>query len=375
MQCAAIPRRFSARLKTIRPVLWALVVGMGLASAIDLGTVSGEDQPQVMKSHCFVVKDAVGRERAILGFQGGAGSQAQRANPTLRLLAANGQVRFEIGYSDADDSSFLHMLRADGTHGLTLLSGKDGNSVTFEHQGKRQPAIALETWHEPSGQGEGGLIELFNPQGIPQVGMAVWPDDGPGMRLYDPEGQPFEPGSPPAVIPPARPQPKFPAPATDAKRTSGESRANDTEYPVLEAEAFQLVDDRHEVRAVYGQADDEGGHSAFLLFFDVNGEARAGMFFREGEDMAKLAFNNERGQETLGISVSPDGCGIFLTTANQNQSIGATVVNSKDQEGVSTSVCLSGSDGRGRVIFGEHRGRGTLGAWDRTGDKLLLIVE
>ncbi len=375
MRCAAQPGRSSALPATIWLVPWALAVGIGVAGDVAPATASGEIQPQVMKSHCFVVKDAAGRERAILGFQGGAGTQAQRANPALRLLAANGQVRFEMGLSDTEEAGFLHMLRADGTHGLTLLSGKDGSSVTFEHQGKQQPAIVLETWREPSGQGEGGLIELFNPRGIPQVGVAVWPDDGPGMRLYDPEGRPFEPGSPPAVTPPVRPQPSFPVPATGAKRTAGESPAKNTEYPVIEAEAFQLVDDQDRVRAVFAQAEDAGSHSVFLLFFDVDGGARAGMFFRQGDDMAKLAFNDERGQETLGVSVSPDGSGLFLFTSNPNKEIGATVVNTRDQEGVSTTVGLCGSDGRGRVIFGEHRGRGTLGAWDRSGDKTLLVIE
>ncbi len=375
MRCATSPRRSSTRLATMRLVPWALAVGMGLVGEVHLGTACGEDQPRVIKSHCFVVKDAAGRDRAILGFQGGAGSQAQHASPMLRLLAANGQVRFEIGFSDAEDAGYLHMLRADGTHGLTLLSGRGGNSVTFEHQGKQQPAMVLETWRDPSGQGEGGLIELFNPRGIPQVGVVVLPDDSAGMRLYDPQGRPFEPGNPSPSTLPSRPQPTFPAPSTDANPSSHESRTHASEFPTCEADAYQLVGDQDQVRAVFAQAEDAGGHSVFLLFFDVDGGARAGMFFRQGDDMAKLAFNDQRGQESLGASVSPDGGGLFLFTSSPNKEIGATVVDTKDQEGVSTTVGLGGSDGRGRVMFGEHRGRGTLGAWDRSGDKLLLIVE
>lgn len=329
--------------------------------------------PRVIQSHCFVVKDSAGRDRAVLGFQDEKEAASRRVNPTLRLLAPNGQVRFQIGYNDTEEAGILHILRADGAHGVTLRSDKGRNSMTFEHNGEKQPPIIFETWRDPGGRGDGGVIEFFNPRGIPQVGLAVWPDNGPGMRLYDPEGKPYEPGNPPAVRVPVRPRPNIPAPADGKKAVSDGSGSTDKEFPVVEAANYQLVDDQRQVRAAFGHVREAGEDAVFLLFCDVNGTIRVGMFFHASTEMVKVAFNDERGHESLGLSASPNGNGLFLFGSNQKTSIDVSVVNPCEGKVGTTGVGLNGSDGQYRVLFGEHRNRGTLGAWDSSRDEMLHI--
>ena len=290
------------------------------------------DRPEKItefQARSFVIRDAKGRERASLRFSPRNEKSPKYSSPALQLLGSDGQVRFEFGLDDEQDAPVLRVLRADGRMAMFISSDKEGNTVAFEPRGKKQPPILLQTWRSPNGKGDGGSMEFYNAQGMPQVGLAVWPDDSPGMRLYDPNGKPFEPGNPPKA---AATEPKASISELPTRRTSPVAKSSAQEPPVLEADAFQLVDDQKRLRAVFKRVQDADApcKGAALIFFDLKGTPRAAWASTRAATCAAMTLYDAAGHLAQELQVNPDGSMMLLSTSQQEKSLGVYVTNPRE---------------------------------------------
>jgi hypothetical protein len=328
---------------------------------------------RVVKARSFVVRDAEGRERACLQFAPRGRTAPTHSSPALQLLAPDGRGRFEFGLDDLADAPYLWASRADGQTAIFMTSDKDGNVVAFEPRGKKQPAILMQTWHSPGEEGDGAAFEFYNPRGIPQVGLAVWPDDSPGMRLYDPEGRPFEPGNPPVAPVTASPASLSRMPTRPASQVDKQKAG---QYPVLEADAYALLDDKDRVRAVFGLLGEGASRKGTALeFYDLGGTTRASVVFDEDSDRVSISFAGVKGSAAMHMQVSREGPFLKLFTSQQEKSILVSLGNPREGKPGASGVNLTAADGTPRVIFGERpRGGGMIGAADRTGERSLLEV-
>lgn len=327
-----------------------------------------------IRARSFVIRDAEGRERACLQFAPRTKDASKYSSPTLQLFGSNGQVRFNFRLDDQRNAPILRVMRADGQMAMFLSTDKDGNIVVFEPRDKKQPPILLQTWHFANGEGDGGTVEFYNPQGMPQVGFAIWPEDSPGMRLYDPNGQPFESDT-------SRAEPLLQPIACLSQRpvrpASQDATPAANESPALEADAFQLFDDNNCIRAGFGLIQEANASSkgAALEFHDLKGTVRATMCFNEDQDRPSMTLCDAAGNVMLYFGITPEGTLLQLLTSQEDKSIIVSVGNPREGRAGASGVNLRGSDGIPRVLFGEHRrGGGISGAQDETGQKALIEI-
>ncbi len=138
---------------------------------------------------------------------------------------------------------------------------------------------------------------------------------------------------------------------------------------VLESQAFLLVDDQGLVRAAY-RLDE--GKLVGLHLFDRTGRPRGTLSFSESDNHAALSLWDGGGRQAVGFSASPQGTGLHLYTTIAEKGITAGVANPQAGSRGSIGVSITGTDGKPRILFGEHRNGGILAAADQTGDRVLL---